>query len=171
MRSSPGRRGTGWTPTPERQRRPRHCGPVADWPCSGTCSPPPDVAEAFSAVYRHVMPDVPFNPWTKPPMDTYFAIFTKADDGFRNVGAFGDLEQWRFDWKRSYTREEWLDQVPTHGGHSQLPQGQLEGTVAGVGAAMDRGRQFHDGLCGGGDHRRTSLSAYICSTYPRPPGR
>ncbi len=99
--------------------------------------PPPDVAEAFSAVYRHVMPDVPFNPWTKPPMDTYFAIFTKADDGFRNVGAFGDLEQWRFDWKRSYTREEWLDQVPTHGGHSQLPQGQLEGLLAGVGAAID----------------------------------
>ena len=26
-----------------------------------------------------------------------------------------------FDWERTYTRDEWLDQVPTFGGHSQLP--------------------------------------------------
>ena len=27
----------------------------------------------------------------------------------------------RFDWERTYTREQWLDVVPTFGGHSRLP--------------------------------------------------
>ena len=77
--------------------------------------PPPEVAEAFAAVYRRVVPDSPFNlqprrgrPWTRTS-----ALFAKAADGIREAGGFGDPEQWRFDWERSYTRDEWLDQLPT----------------------------------------------------------
>ena len=62
---------------------------------------------------------------------------TKAADGMRQAGAFGDPEQWRFDWERPYTRDEWLDQVPTFGGHSQLPPAKLEELLAGIGAAID----------------------------------
>jgi SAM-dependent methyltransferase len=99
--------------------------------------PPPDVGEGFSAVYRQVMPDLPFNPWATPASDGYSVLRAKAADGIWQAGAFGDPEQWRFDWERSYTRDEWLDQVPTHGGHSQLPPAQLEDLLAGIGAAID----------------------------------
>ena len=62
---------------------------------------------------------------------------SKAADGIRQAGAFGDQERWRFDWDRSYTREEWLQVVPTIGGHSQIPPTALRELLAGIGAAID----------------------------------
>ena len=78
---------------------------------------PPDVAEAFVAVYQRVLPDSPFNlrAGTEQALEVYQVLFTKAADGIREVGGFSDPEQWRFDWERSYTRDEWLDQLPTFG--------------------------------------------------------
>ncbi len=99
--------------------------------------PPSDLAEAFAAVYLGVAHDLPFNPWASPPMDAYSTMCTRAADGIREVGGFGAVEQWRFDWERSYTRDGWLDQVPTHGGHSKLAPEQQEALLAGVGAAID----------------------------------
>ncbi|WP_240197173.1 hypothetical protein [Nonomuraea lactucae] len=64
-------------------------------------------------------------------------LCAKAADGIRQAGTFGDLEQWRFDWDRTYTRHEWLDQLPTFGGHTLLPPAKLEKVQAGVGAAID----------------------------------
>lgn len=37
-----------------------------------------------------------------------------------------------------YTRDEWLDQVPTSGGHSRFPPPELEELLAGIGAVIDR---------------------------------
>jgi hypothetical protein len=99
--------------------------------------PAPDVADAFAAVYRRVMPDLPFNAWARPSLDVYSVIFAKAANGIRQVGGFGDPEQWRFEWEWSYAREDWLDQLPTHGGHTQLPRAQLEELLTGVGTAID----------------------------------
>ncbi len=100
--------------------------------------PPPDVAEAFSAVYRRVMPDVPhYHRGRMPGLDAYSMVFTRAADGIRQAGAFGEPEQWRFDWQRSYTRDEWLDQLPTFGDHSQFPPARLAEVLAGIGAAID----------------------------------
>ncbi len=98
---------------------------------------PPDLAEGFSAAYRRVMPGLLANMWARPALDGYSVIFTRAADGIREVGGFGDPEQWRFQWEWSYTREDWLDQLPTFGGHTQLPSAQLEELLAGVGAAID----------------------------------
>jgi hypothetical protein len=42
-----------------------------------------------------------------------------------------------FDWDRPYTRAEWLEQVPTFGGHSQIPPAQWQQLLAGIGAAID----------------------------------
>ncbi|MGD0373487.1 MAG: hypothetical protein ABSB01_02715 [Streptosporangiaceae bacterium] len=72
-----------------------------------------------------------------PASDGYSALYTRAADGIREAAAFGDPEQWRFGWQRSYTRDEWLDQLPTHGGHAQLRPAQLDELLAGVGAAID----------------------------------
>jgi SAM-dependent methyltransferase len=99
---------------------------------------PADVAEAFAAVYRRVVPDSPFNlPSAKPAMDLYQAIFAKATDGIRQVGGFGDPEQWRFDWEHTYTRDEWLDQMPTQGPLTQLQPDKLAEILEGVGVAID----------------------------------
>ena len=99
--------------------------------------PPPDVAEAFADVYRRVHTGLPFNPWARPSVDGYLEMCAKAADGMRQAGGFGNPEQWRFDWERPYTRDEWLDQVPTTGGHSQIPPARLEELLAGIGAAID----------------------------------
>jgi hypothetical protein len=55
----------------------------------------------------------------------------------RAAGVFGDVEDWQFDWDRPYTRDEWLDLVPTAGGHSQLPPAKLQELLADIGAAID----------------------------------
>jgi len=99
--------------------------------------PPPGLADAFAAVYRRVTPDLPFTPWTRPALDVYAGIFTQAEDGIREAGAFGEPGQWRFGWEQPCTRDEWLDQLPTHGGHSQLPPAQQQEILAGAGAAID----------------------------------
>lgn len=98
--------------------------------------PPPDLGEAFAGVYRQVMPDAP-NVWAGPILDAYLTLCGKAAGGIRQAGAFGDPEQWRFGWGRRYTRDEWLEQVPTFGGNTQLSPATLEGLLAGIGAAID----------------------------------
>ncbi|WP_084195443.1 class I SAM-dependent methyltransferase [Streptosporangium amethystogenes] len=100
--------------------------------------PPPAIAEAFTAVYRRVVPDSPFN--GQPPKQTrdiYQEMFTMFADGIRKADELGDPEQWRFDWERFYTRDEWLDLLPTTGGLTRLPADQLAEVLAGVGAAID----------------------------------
>ena len=98
--------------------------------------PPPEVGEAFSAVYRRALPDFPFDIWARP-LDAYAAMCAKAAGGIRQANAFGVPEQWRFDWERSYTRDEWLDQLPTFGGHTQLPPARQAELLGGIGAAID----------------------------------
>ncbi|GAA4599188.1 class I SAM-dependent methyltransferase [Planotetraspora phitsanulokensis] len=102
--------------------------------------PSPEAAQAFSAVYQRVLPSSLASMayrQTAPGRDGYSALTAKAEDGIREAGAFGDPERWRFDWERFYTRDEWLDQLPTHGGHTRLPQAQLDEVLAGMGAAVD----------------------------------
>jgi SAM-dependent methyltransferase len=98
---------------------------------------PPELAAAFSAVYRRAMPDAPGDFWSRPSLDLYSVLFAKATDGIRQAGAFSDPEQWRFDWQRSYSRDEWLDQVPTFGGFNQYPPAAAKEMLAGIGAAVD----------------------------------
>jgi SAM-dependent methyltransferase len=106
-----------------------------------TSQPPPDLNEAFGAVYQRVLPEGPFGRGRAgrgmPGPDAYSALCAKAADGMRQAGAFGDPEQWHFDWDRPYTRDEWLDTVPTFGGHNQMPPDTLAELLKGMGAAID----------------------------------
>jgi SAM-dependent methyltransferase len=106
---------------------------------------PPAVAEALTAALRRVAPDSPVHTppsgSTQPArtaLDLYQAMFAKAADGIRQAGAFGEPEQWRFDWELSYTRDEWLDLLPTTGALTQLPPGKLAEVLDRVGAAIDQ---------------------------------
>ncbi|MBO0832235.1 MAG: methyltransferase domain-containing protein [Actinobacteria bacterium] len=99
--------------------------------------PPSELRTAFGEVYGRVKTGLPFDPWARPLLDAYLAGCAKTAAGIRQTGAFGEPEQWRFDWDRPYSRDEWLDLVPTIGGHSQIPPDRLAELLAGMGAAID----------------------------------
>jgi hypothetical protein len=85
-----------------------------------------------------VVPDSSFA--GRPPekaRDTYETMFTTFADGIRQADGFGDPERWRFDWEQSYTRDEWLDLLPTTGGLTRLPADKLAEVLEDVGAAID----------------------------------
>lgn len=118
--------------------------------------PPDAVADATTAVHRRMMPAAAGYP--SPPSsgrdgrdtpggrggqerrsveDAYSAIRAKAKEGLRTAGGFDEPEEWRFDWEHSYTKDEWLDQVPTSGLLTRLPPAQLDEVLAEIGAAVD----------------------------------
>jgi SAM-dependent methyltransferase len=100
---------------------------------------PPEVAQAFAAVYQRVAPDSPFG-FSRPvrsALDGYEVLLTKAADGIRDAGGFGRPERWHFEWEKTYTRDEWLDQLPTTGALTQLAPDRLAEVLAGTGAAID----------------------------------
>jgi SAM-dependent methyltransferase len=99
--------------------------------------PPPDLNEAFAAVIRQVTPDSPIARRGLPGADAYSALCAKAADGMRQAGAFGDPEQWRLGWDRPYTRDEWLDMLPTAAIATQLPPATMQALLTGIGAAID----------------------------------
>ncbi|QTZ93775.1 class I SAM-dependent methyltransferase [Streptomyces auratus] len=101
--------------------------------------PPSDVAEAAAAACQRVMPDAPFTLRTpaKQALDGYQPLLTKAADGIRETGRFNPPEQWRFDWQCSYTRDAWLDQLPTHGVFTQLPPDKMAEVLQHVGSTID----------------------------------
>ncbi|MGX7674092.1 class I SAM-dependent methyltransferase [Plantactinospora sp. DSM 117369] len=101
---------------------------------------PPTVADALAAAYRRVVPDSPLNlggPADGSILDGYQALYARAADGIREAGGFSEPELWRYDWKRSYTRDELLDLVSTSGGLSSLPPDRVAAVLADVGAAVD----------------------------------
>jgi SAM-dependent methyltransferase len=99
--------------------------------------PPAGLGEAFAAVFRRVLPDSPLPLGRLPGPDGYSALASKAADGMRQAGAFGHPEEWRFDWERPCTRDEWLDQLPTFGGSTQLGSAKLQDLRTGIGDAID----------------------------------
>jgi SAM-dependent methyltransferase len=106
---------------------------------------PPAVAEALTAALLRVAPDSPFSAQAaggarpaRTALEIYQAMFARAADGIRAAGGFGEPEQWRCDWEQSYTREQWLDLLPTTGALTQLPPDQLAEVLGEVGAAVDQ---------------------------------
>jgi SAM-dependent methyltransferase len=99
---------------------------------------PPGVLDALATAYQQVAPDSPVDLQPlRRALDAYQPLFTKIADGIRKAGGFSEPEQWQFDWERTYTRDEWLDQVPTHGHFNLLPPDKLATVLESVGAAID----------------------------------
>lgn len=99
--------------------------------------PAPDVAEALGAAFRDALPGAPLNPWSRTALDGYSAITEKTADGIRRTGAFGEPEEWRYGWEHTYTRDEWLDQLPTGGGMARIPPAQQTALLDATAAAVD----------------------------------
>jgi SAM-dependent methyltransferase len=99
---------------------------------------PMPIAEAFADVHARVWPDAPFTVRASVQGVAAFGDhFANALAGMRAAGGLGDPQEWRYDWERRYTRDEWLDQLPTLAVLTRLPADRVAQVVAGVGAAID----------------------------------
>ena len=60
-----------------------------------------------------------------------------AAAGLEAVGSFGPVEQLRFPWETTYTKDRWLDHLQTHSDHRALPERELRELLAAIGEAID----------------------------------
>lgn len=100
---------------------------------------PPELSRAFGEVYRRLLPDLPVNPYQHDnrPATAGDMLSAKAIQGLRQAGGFAEPEQWTLDWQRTYTRAEWLDELPTTGLLTRLPHDRLQQLLDGIGTALD----------------------------------
>lgn len=100
---------------------------------------PRELANAFGAVYRRVLPDLPLNPYPRgdQPAPATDPLSARAIDGLRQAGGFGEPERWTLHWQRAYTAAAWLDELPTTGLLTRLPHERLERLLEGVGNAIE----------------------------------
>ena len=120
--------------------------------------------EAFGAVYRRVMPEHPIAAgfWSRPAVDTYAAgrstcAIAAWASGRRAASA--SRRSGRVCWGRRSTRQEWLDMVPTLGGHSQFPPPVIAALLDGLGEAVDD--------AGGGFDMGYTTLAVVAARTPR----
>jgi SAM-dependent methyltransferase len=99
--------------------------------------PPPELTEAFAAVYRRLLPDLPEPFGVESAVDGYGRFLDTAEDAIRQTTGFGEPEQRRYPWEQTYTRDAWLDQLPTSGFFAQIPPHTARAVVAGIGEAVD----------------------------------
>jgi SAM-dependent methyltransferase len=101
--------------------------------------PPADLRRAFGQVPARVFPAAP-SAWTHEGSiaDGYARMVETAAAGLDATGAFGPVEQWRFEWDHVYSKDAWLDVLPTFGGlGSRLPADQLRALLDGTAEAID----------------------------------
>lgn len=101
--------------------------------------PPQELRAAFARVFSASLPESQAAGfWAQPALDAYRrSNGGRAADGMRQAGGLGEPEEWLTRWEQPYTRDEWLDLVPTTGGFSRLPEAAQAGLLAGLGAAVD----------------------------------
>src|SRR5581483_11070198 len=100
--------------------------------------PPVELAHEFAEVYQRVLPDTPFAAASRDPVAGYNQILDTVSASIKTTKAFTDPERSRVDWERTYTSEEWLEQVPTFGGHSTFPPAKLDQLLSEIKAAIDQ---------------------------------
>ncbi|MDR7274667.1 class I SAM-dependent methyltransferase [Catenuloplanes atrovinosus] len=97
--------------------------------------PEPAVASTFGEINARLLPQAPT---VADAVAAYRTMGATAADGMRAAGGLTEPEQWRYDRTRRYTRDEWLDQVPTQGFFTRLPAERLGPLLDEIGAAIDR---------------------------------
>jgi hypothetical protein len=110
----------------------RPCGLLAPFWNVGT--PPPELVAAFDKVYD-----------AEPQLDGYSVAsahggptrYAEEAGAIRDSGLFADPWTESFPWRRTYTSEQWLDQLPTHSDHRALPPTRLAEVLAEVKRVVD----------------------------------
>lgn len=99
--------------------------------------PAAEAAEGIAEVYRRVLPDSLALRAMTTTADPYGQMLDAAADGVARAGGFGEPVRSRVEWDRTYTRDEWLDVLPTQGAHIMLEREKLDAVLAGIGAVID----------------------------------
>jgi SAM-dependent methyltransferase len=97
--------------------------------------PTPEIEADFDELYRRV----------EPGLDGYSVAvvhggptrYAEYADGIRATRLFAEAVTTGFEWSRRYTRDEWLDQLPTHSDHRALPPARLSSLLREVGRIID----------------------------------
>jgi SAM-dependent methyltransferase len=101
---------------------------------------PDDVADALAVAYRNVLP-----PGSRLPIIGYGAYrsdqstldYTMVTDALAACAALAPPQLQTFPWTRTYTRDEWLDELLSHSDHTALAPDLQEAVLAAVGATID----------------------------------
>ncbi|MFE0174468.1 class I SAM-dependent methyltransferase [Streptomyces sp. NPDC059002] len=90
--------------------------------------------------YQRVAPESEFDSAgrRRTAMDLYQPMFDKMADGIRRTGSFSEPEEWRFDWERTYSRDEWLALVPTQTALAKLSPDELAEVLKATADVLDR---------------------------------
>ncbi|MEV5573316.1 class I SAM-dependent methyltransferase [Spirillospora sp. NPDC052269] len=99
--------------------------------------PEPEAAEAFAAVYTRVMPELAALTRPQAAASGHSTIVDKASDGIRATSAFTEPEVWEYTWERRYTRDEYLDHIPTTGIAPRIPAPKMREILDGLGDVID----------------------------------
>jgi len=99
---------------------------------------PDDVARAYAEAFRRAVPESPFaNASGRRPVEAYQAGYAAVAESVRATGLFEAPEHWRFDVERTFTRDAWLELLPTTGALTRVGPDALAEVLAAVGAAID----------------------------------
>jgi SAM-dependent methyltransferase len=101
--------------------------------------PTPEIRRAFGEVQTQVLPKAP-NAWTFEGSiaDGYARMVATAAAGLDATGSFGAVEEWRFEWDFTYSKQAWLDVLPTFGGlGSRVPAETLRTLLDGYAEVID----------------------------------
>jgi len=101
---------------------------------------PPDLAEAFAEVYERLVPEAPVDVrWlTGPPEAACAPMLTKAATGSVRPAGSVPRRSGASTGSGPTPANTWLDQLPTIGLLTRLPQDRLAEILEGVGAAVDK---------------------------------
>jgi SAM-dependent methyltransferase len=95
----------------------------------------PAAVEAIDAAYRAHAPNL-----EKTSIVTgFFGIDRLSGPGraLEATGAFSDVETASYVWQHRYSRDAWLELLPTHSDHRLLPPEQLDALAAAIGDVID----------------------------------
>jgi SAM-dependent methyltransferase len=110
-----------------------------------TFQAPPEISQALAEAFHRVVPDPPIKiprgvqaqAPSAPGHNPYQQMVDKAAAGMREAGGFGDPQQWQVDWDQHFTRDAYLDLVPTQGTMTRLPPDALKQILDAVAGAID----------------------------------
>ena len=108
---------------------------------------PDDLADALQAAYQRVLP--PGSPkmvigYAADRVGDPASDFSVAAAALRACGALTQPQTASFPWSRTYTRDQWLDELLSHSDHLALAPGVREELFAEIGSTIDRfGGSFH----------------------------
>jgi SAM-dependent methyltransferase len=96
---------------------------------------PDGVKGEFEAVYQRLAPDK----WESILIGNIGdSRFSATADSFRRTGSFGHPQIRTYTWSTSFTREQWLDLLPTHSDHRTLPPARLAALSDAIGDTITR---------------------------------